>query len=130
MKLATARFDWFSDALPWRCASVTAVTSAGMTVLVLGLLLPDRFAAPLIGIGLTALLLVRLHAMGTGPGALGHARHLEPRSIAALDVGAPEAPERRVVTDGWHPALVDDALDDSFQRATRSRGPCSTAGRP
>ena len=119
-----ARFDWFTDVAIWRGATARMVTTVSMALLVLGLLLPDRFAAPLIAIGLAGILAVRLRAMRPGPAARGRPRTpaarplemraLEPRAVAVHDAGAPDARPRAVVADDWAGAMVDDALDDSF----------------
>lgn len=67
MQHGMARFNQFVDDSFWRRASVSITVAISAAFLMLGLLLSDRFAAPLIGLGLAGILTVRLFAMGAGP---------------------------------------------------------------
>lgn len=64
MRSATANFDDYRVPF-WGRASVSIVVAASVAFLMLGLLLPESFAAPLIGLGLAGILAVRLFAVGT-----------------------------------------------------------------
>jgi hypothetical protein len=115
MQHGTARFDPFVNVAfrPRAAVRITAALSAAL--LVLGLLLPDRFAAPLIGLGLAGILALRLFATGVGRSSHGLGSALEARDVAATsDGGTFDARPRGAVAVEWHTALVDDALDDSF----------------
>lgn len=135
MQLGNARFDQFVDVAFWRRASVRITAALSAALLVLGLLLPDRFAAPMIGAGLTGILAVRLLAMGTGRSPRVRRSTREVRDGAAgNDGGANESRPRGAAAGGWQTALVDDALDDSFaasdspSRAAFQYGPGATGG--
>ena len=109
-----ARFDWFTDVAIWRGATARMVTTVSIALLVLGLLLPDRFAAPLIAIGLSGILVVRLRAMSPSSGSRTAPRALAARAVVAHEAAAPAERPRPIATDDWSGAMVDDALDDSF----------------
>ena len=104
------------DAVPyWRRTAVRVTASVGAALLVLGLLLPDAVAAPLIGLGLASILALRLLALG-GPRSADVRRVDEgPRAGGAVHGGGPaDARPHAIAAGGWHAAQVDDALDDSF----------------
>lgn len=98
----------------WRRTAVLITAAIGATLLLLGLLLPDAVAGPLVGLGLASILTLRLLAMGDAR-RVGARRAAGTSAVAATrDVAPPEARPRTVATIRWHAALVDDALDDSF----------------
>lgn len=99
----------------WRRTAVLITAAIGATLLLLGLLLPDAVAAPLVGLGLASILTLRLLAMGDAR-RIGARRAAGTVSAAAAprDAAPPAATPRTVATIRWHAALVDDALDDSF----------------
>jgi hypothetical protein len=119
MQPSIARFDRFGDVPFWRRASVGTMAAGSAALLVLGLLLPDRFAAPLIGLGLAGILGIRLLALGPGQSPRGVAASAS-MAVAARDVeatnhaGVRDAQPPGDAASGWTSALVDDALDDSF----------------
>ncbi len=131
MQLQTARYDRFVDVAFWRRTAVRVTVALGATLLVLGLLMPDPLAAPLIGFGLAGILAVRLFAMGAvrSPDAVRTA--LESRDAGAADDGAArDARPRAAESDGWHTALVDDVLDDSFPASDPPSWGALRPGRP
>ena len=137
MQIGIERFNHYVDSDFWQRVSVRITAAAGVALLMLGLLLPERFAAPLIGIGVAALLAVRLFAMGPVRGsAPADGSTVEARGVVMTsDGGADDAAPPRAAVDGrWHSALVDDALDDSFPAsdppswsALRTGGPATGA---
>ena len=53
------------NAALWRRIPVQIAAALSVALLTLGLLLPDRLAAPLVGLGLAGILAIRLTAMGS-----------------------------------------------------------------
>jgi hypothetical protein len=125
----------------WRRTGVLITAAIGATLLLLGLVLPDAVAAPLVGLGLASILTLRLLAMGdarrvsarrvSARRAAGTVRAVAPTRAAA----PPAAPPRTAPTIRWHAARVDDTLDDSFPASDppswtplRSGAPANGAG--
>jgi hypothetical protein len=115
MQLGIARFDQFVNVAFWPRASVRIAAALSAALLMLGLLLPDRFAAPLIGLGLAGILALRLFATRVRRSALSRGTALDVHDVAASsDGGASDTRPPGAVAGGWHSALVDHALADSF----------------
>lgn len=115
MQLAIERSDQFVNVAFARRASVTIMAAVSVGLLLVGPLLPVRFTGPLIGLGVAGILALRLFVMGPRRGAGVRGGALGVRDVTATnDGGASDARPHGAVAGGWHTALVDDALDDSF----------------
>ena len=131
MHRGMTNFDEYTGVPLWRSTSAGVTAAASVALLMLGLVLPESVAAPLIALGLAGILAVRLFAGSALRGLHGgHGTVTIPgvttvRADAAGDARAPGASD-----DGWHGALVDDALDDSFPASDPPSWSAFRAGPP
>jgi hypothetical protein len=93
------------------------IAFASTALLAVGLLLPDRLAVAPIGIGLVGLLALRLFAADPrrSPRPTVSSLTVDRRDPADMTVTpSHRSYSSRGIATGWHSALVDDVLDDSF----------------
>lgn len=133
MQRGIANYENFRNFPSWRRSSAGVAVAASVVLLVLGLLLPERHAAPLIALGLAGILSVRLFAVGAVRRlAVGHETDA-PSPAAAGPAGEERVDSARpasAVSQRWHPAIMDDVLDDSFPASDPPSWSAFRAGPP
>ena len=120
MQLAVARHHQRVNIPLPSWTPVRAALAVSAALLAAGFLLPDRFAEPLVALGVAGVLAARLSTMSRGWSPRGAASALAMANAAGRRfpttsaVGVGEARTHRGAASAWSAALVDDALDDSF----------------